>query len=533
MKIGRLILDPEKITVGPEGLDPFVWPIAQDEIAAVRDRFLSGLAEIGRAGAQARDEATQVLDIMVIYWVATVLTAYRACALVQRCKTSRIELQATERNAIVFRILAGEAPPPESYVARLINGPPARSLLWRVLRDCRNLTRRETMRHRSFWRGAMSNAIVAITTGPILEMQAAAAGEPVFCLPHNVWFSSVRRTELEPARREMSRLVAEVLQVVETAFSAGNAELPGFVAKWISEQIAASLAATWVHYKRLIGKPRRLPKRLWTGSNGSPFTRMLRRAVRLNGGATVGHDHGTGTGVFYNFAAPLLEFVDCDRFVTFSEVQAATLRQVPGTEWMISPRRPEIVPVSRGQSRAVDAHGNGARGKSGPRKILYMDTIFTGDRVWFVPLPSDAVTIDWAARLVAKLQSWGHEVTYKLHPSEGRLPRPLQEQFSLATCTVRFEEIYRDYDLILYDMPHSTTLPLSLMSDKDVVIIDRQLLQWGPGALDLLQRRCPVVPAGYDTNNRQTIDWDQLRDAIHAAGGRRDPAFVQAYFRPH
>lgn len=531
LTIDRLNLDVEQMTVGPEGLDHFFWPVAQGDIETVRDTFLSELAKIGRAGLRAGEGPAQILDIEVFYWIATVLSAYRGCALIERCQANGIGLEATEYNAIVYHLLAGRAPPQEAYVGRLIKGPPASTVLWAVLRDIRNMTRHRSMRHRSFWRGAMRDAVVAVTTGPILEAQARATAGPVYCLPLSVWFPSVTQAELDRATVEVSRLVSDIMRAVEVAFAAGKAELADFVAAWISDQVTKSLAATWVHYRRLIGKPKRLPRRLWTGANGNPFTRMLQRAVKLNGGTVTGHDHGTGSGVFDWIAAPLLEFVDCDRFVTFSEAQAATLRQVSGTEWMTSAHRPEFVPVSGHLPSAIEAYKDSAHAKSGARKILYMDTIFTGDRVWFSPLPSDVVTLDWAARLVAKLQSWGYEVTYKLHPSEGRLPSSLQTRFSLAASKAPFEEIFQDYDLILYDMPHSSTLPVSLMSDKDVVIIDRQLLQWGPGALDLLQRRCPVVPTAFDADNRQTVDWDRLREAIECAGDRRDPAFVETYYR--
>ena len=526
-----LTFDVSRMHIGAGGVEPFLWPVARQELETVRDTFMTELAKAGRNLLQFGDERGLLFEILALQWAMSVMSAFQAGALIRRLETAGTAFEVPVYSTMLGPLMAGRTPGPERYVRRLIEGPQTSSLLHASLRELRNTLVDRIVRRRSFWRNSMQDAIVSVTTGPIIENQALSLSAPVYYLPHAVWFHKPAADEFYRGMKALGRAVDIALDAAMGAFAAVGAD-PGMLARsWLKEQFSLSLAGVEIYSQQLLTRIDRLPRRLWTGSNGNPYTRLLRRAVRARGGTVVGHDHGNGSGLFIEPSIPPLEFIDCDRFVTFTRAHAATLRQLPGSEWLVRPQAPDIVVAAPPVTRQVSS-ATARTSRRGKLRILYMDPMFTGDRVTqFAPHRSDLVALDWVGRLIGVLQSWGHEVSYKAHPgSVISLPDEVATKLGVAVVRSAFEDVFQDYDLILFDDPHSSTLPICLRSDKDVVIIDTGFFAWSPGAREMLEKRCPIVASRWGSDNRQNVVWDELNKAIVEARSRRDPAFIDAYF---
>lgn len=526
-RMTHVTLDPARMTIGADGVTPFLWPLARQEMLAVRDTFLADLARAGRELLSKGDERGRLFEVVAFRWVMTVMAAYQASATLGRYRAFGISIDVSPHNHLLSPLMAGQAPADEVYLGWFRDGPARTSLPRALASHLRRSLEPGNFKRRALWRNSFRDGIVACASGPLIEAQASAVSSPVYLLPHNVWFGPITQRDQDAALRSTSDIAAVAMQVVEGAFAAGHQAPAENLREWLRRHISESLAGVCLHYDRLIRNRARLPQRLWTGANGNPFTRLLRRAVKEAGGFVTGHDHGSGTGPFHYQAVPLLEYVDCDRFVTFGEGQVATLREVPGQEWMVVPNRPDIVAASVAQKTSPATKPP----RPGRPRILYMDPSFMGDHVFFAPVAPDLVVMDWIARLLSHLKAWDYDVTYKVYP-ESRVPVPAQIEahFGVPMLHPRFEGVFDDYDLILFDNPHSSTLHVSLNSDKDVVLIDSGFMPWAPGARQLLDKRCPVVPGWWSPDNRFQTDWDRLRDALDAARMRRDREFVERYY---
>jgi hypothetical protein len=98
--------------------------------------------------------------------------------------------------------------------------------------------------------------------------------------------------------------------------------------------------------------------------------------------------------------------------------------------------------------------------------------------------------------------------------------KPLADLAPMSTK--RFEEVMGEADLFLFDWSHSTTFWKALCTDRPVVYVDFGLSGFAPGVSPLIERRCRVVPATYDSNNLPQVDASALADAILAGPTHAD-----------
>ena len=145
----------------------------------------------------------------------------------------------------------------------------------------------------------------------------------------------------------------------------------------------------------------------------------------------------------------------------------------------------------------------------------------------------DPVYLDWQARLVETLSRAGFEVVCKPHPwipAKGCFNgRPVE--FSKA-CEFRYgwmEELWDDIDAFVFDYVATKAFWHALCTNKPVVWIDHGLHPWHEEPYAMLQRRCEVVPAWFDEDNRLQTDTARLVKALRTPLPEPEFSFVDRY----
>ena len=228
------------------------------------------------------------------------------------------------------------------------------------------------------------------------------------------------------------------------------------------------------------------------------------------------------------------DFESCDTFVTFSEMQADSLRRTLRNDLLLLPKAPNIIALPE-NDHASERPGRSAQstraGRTRPlRTVMYPSSSYRGEKVGYAVQMPDIVALDWEARLFAHLSSWGYEVLHKPHPGSVSLP-PAEsvEAVGGRLITDRFENVSHLADAFIFIDPQSTPFVLIMKSDKPVVFVDFGLYEWMPEAFELLERRCRVVKGLFDEKNRAQVDWDALRSAIEDAKDLSDHSFYDSY----
>lgn len=536
-----LVLDVSRMAVDENGVRGFVWPISQEEILAVRDTFLPPLVATVRGTSDARDEGAELLRIVMAVFVNETLGVYQAYALCRRLQGLGHSMIPPAESRLLHAMAAGNAPPPSPLLDNLRRG-----LQRARFRAPANLYR---VRTHLQWNGLSSRLlrpfdrdqdIVAIQRIPLIGQHARAVSDFVRFVHPADWFDPLSMHQEDHAAHPVAyaRTVEGALAAARIGFAAGNEEAPDYLIEYLRDWLVGAMGLAGRHLSGILRQPERVPRRLWTGSGAGVWSRILRHATRRLGGTVAGHDHGNGEGYLESGSPTLAEFESCDTFVTFTPTRARALAKGMRDDLLAQPEAPSIisVPSEFGESSPFH-HSNRrrkrsrARGQSPAiRTVMYPTLYYSGDMVHAMsPLLPDIAQVDWQARLISHLREWGYEVLLKPHPGHTSSAKALGNRLGATTLTERFENVMDKADVLLFDYPRTTTFGTALASNTPVVLVDWQKESFTSDAREKLQRRCRIVPAWFDDQNRLQTDWANLRNGIEESVELTDQAFYESY----
>jgi hypothetical protein len=267
---------------------------------------------------------------------------------------------------------------------------------------------------------------------------------------------------------------------------------------------------------------RRPPRALWSGTGGYYPARALGLEVLRRGGTVTRFSHGGGAGMS-DTVEPLAlgELAVSSKFVVGTPDIAANIETLGGPRLVAKIRQVEVVGHTGAPQFGKPSKRVRRRPGSRPR-VIYTLTHLRGFRVGLPPFLPDMVYLDWQFRLTSGLLKIPIDLLCQTHPEE-ELDHPRHPLADLAPMsTKRFEEVMGEADLFLFDWSHSTTFWKALCTDRPVVYVDFGLSGFAPGVSPLIERRCRVVPATYDSNNLPQVDASALADAILAGPTHAD-----------
>jgi hypothetical protein len=521
-----LTFDASRLRVKATGVDDYYWPVRQQEVmaasAAIIAALRSALADPLRRGDEDARYAYAVSGPLFI----EVVSLFSARLLATRCDADGVAPRLPADAALWRSAFHGE-PYPEARALRLLRQGVLRPATWRRLaRPFADLTRPEFFRRRPI-ELVRSADIVTVTPCPLTRKHAELAGlRPVFT-PLYEWFYPATQGELarDPLRPISPALRDSLVGALEGAFAqagAGRARVPQDALPNLLDETTA-----WARFylRRIERRPDRIPNRLWKGSSGVVWSRLLADAVRASGGEVTGHDHAYGANYSEDTLMPFTELQANDYFVTYTHAHAA-LYERNGRKLQIGPSLPRIMPM---RQRVSDGDGPCVGIIKEPRSLLYVPSFLSNGRFGAMPHFPPIMAVDWQARLYTMLKGMGLTVTQKPHPESAVAPLPVfARDFGVQTCYGRFEDVMGDYDVVLFDFAPQTCFGSALRSDRSMVLIDFGITRYGPELRAMLERRCAIVPGTFDAQNRAQVNSDALREAIHRSTKLRDPAFADA-----
>lgn len=516
------VLDVEQMRLTPAGVDGFYWPIAREELLAFRDGFLENLCGALRQ-APPSDRWGQAVALLLPHLLGEAMSLYRAHALVRRARVDRRSLILADASVLTSAVWLDKKTPQGRLAEHLQQGFP-RPVFWRQLaRAAQELTVSRTIPWRSLTR--MPEGIVTIALGPTIERHAREIDEKVSFVRLEEWFPPLTasdRSSLDPHRPGIwhDRLEA----ALEFGFSAANEALPESVRHHIVAWAASCVHSIDRQLTRLAARPDLLPAELWRGTGGSIWGRILSAGCRESGGQVTGHDHALGISFFRTASDSVVEHIACDRFMMWSEKQVEFGRRNLDPRFVIG-SAPQLEALPSNNAKPMTSTKQ--RGTRSGRKLLYVGTVYTDDRLTFTPLHPAPIMLDWEARLIAELCRSGYHVAIKPHPESVYAPPKALADLGATVIQGRAEDHFDNYDIILFGEAISTPFFNAVQTLQSIVVADVGLHKWQPDALDLLRRRCGFVQGTLDQDNRVFMDWDELRRALESAPDLRDQSFAR------
>lgn len=537
-----VILDVHKMRLDASGVQDFFWPLMHIEFESARDKLLAGIVSTTRAHGDSLDDDRDLFSIYSHFISYEALACYQAWSLCRRTKEAGHRL-IWQDNSRLFPLLWYERTPQtdDSELLRTLRSGP-KCHPW-YLRPA------VKMRRSIMWNGItfaglrparMQKDIIACHATEILEHNAHAVDETVKYTLFGDWFGKLDPESLEVKAKAYlaSPVVDDVKHAMIDAFEAGGESLPSFIWDYLKELITTAAPLVRVHLDRVLAQPKRIPRRLWTGTGGYIWNRLLRHAVRRQGGIVTGHEHGTGEGhiVYFNTKA-FIDYESADSFITFNETQAHGLQVALDKRFLVPSKQPLIQSV-KAQSNLLRCASEDAtlrrsvRPRSKNSIIMYVPTIYNGEKPRLAQHNEDMVMVDWQARLLGKLNKWKYPVLYKAHPQGScRPPEHFFTELGARSITEVVQKVWDHADVLLFDYINTTAFSVALNTDRPIIFIDFGYDQFHPEAYESIKRRCAVVKGWVDSENRLQVDWGVLRKEIVSPLDSSDRTYLETYLR--
>jgi hypothetical protein len=518
----KAVFDTQAMPLGADGLGRFFWPLWRHEQARARDELMAGIVRIAKARGDIHDAERDLFSAIAQLVARENLILFTICAVANRTRAAGREPVWPPGNADCEAIWDGQAPDLNaSPSVRTLQRAPAPYPRWRRLA----VRLAHDLRLNGFgWRALRSRNpdtdVYACNITPILETHARCVDRPVKYTLFDEWFLPVAPAEQDACPLDAA-IRMEATENLANAFAVLNEAPPLWLAEYHDRLLVRLSSLARIHMRRLAEQPRRLPGELWTGTGAFIWARLLRHAVRRCGGTVTGHEHGTGECIIDYFNTKTFSDLEsADRFVTFNSNQRRWLEEMIDPRLLVPVVRPRIeVPdypagmVRYAGRRPKGVHRPALPGQ--PRRVMYVGPIYCGFRPRLSHHNADPVLVDWQARLIAQLVSWGCEVLIKPHPEgEQRPPEAFVTALGARFIDGPFEEVWNQADVFIFDWKTTTAFSTAMCTGLPVVVIDFAFETFTPEMDRLVSHHCRMVRGTTDEDNRLQINWDELKNSV-------------------
>lgn len=259
-----------------------------------------------------------------------------------------------------------------------------------------------------------------------------------------------------------------------------------------------------------LGRLRRLPRRLWSGTGGNHAARAIGLAVRARGGTVTRFAHGGSLGAIDMIEQlATTELAVSDSFVVPSD---GVRRMIDQTREIGLPGLSLPVTLEVGARRHTEPR---SRPRAGRPTVMYVTTAALGLAVHAPPFLPDVVYLDWQLHVAETLGRLPIRLVAKPHPEglfRGRA-HPLAEVVEVWSRP--FESVMAEADAFVFDYPCSTTFWAALATDRPVIYLDLGLVPFADLARPHIERRCRIVPVAFDERNLPVVP-AALGEALNA-----------------
>ncbi len=539
----KVSLNITDVEVDSSGVRGFVWPIRREETLAMRD-VTERLLIVAARGSGSSDEDASLISILATHAFNEFLSLFQSYTLSHRLASQGYELQLPESSRLLKAVTFGCHPLPPGVIQILQEGPKQSRSRYRwiphPLRYAYRSVRSDGFSIDNLLPLRPKTNIIAVNRIPLILDLARLSQDKVQFSDYGDWLGPLAEesNEISNVNAASPTTIRATVDAVRTGFSAGNEELPEYLDKYLENWLITASSLARRHLHKLLERPDRLPRRLWTGSGGKVLVRILRHATRRCGGTVTGYDHAMGTGHLLLGAKHLVDFESCDAFVTNTESQASGLRRVLRPDLLLTRTPPEIIsaeslhPKDQASGHTESLLPTETVRRAKVRTIIYPSSFYRGEaHYYWVPMP-DVVALDWEARLFSRLVKWSYEVLHKPHPGSANLP---SKQFYSATGTSllsdKFEQVANMADAFIFVTPQSRPFISKIRSNTPLIFIDLGLFDWQEEAYEMLSKRCSIVQGWFDEDNRAQVHWADLRSAIDESIYLNDTSFHENYLR--
>ncbi len=524
-------LHPAALEISSAGVTDYFYPIDDKDDDRYCDQFAERLTQALRLRNIDQDRMAEALWLVLISIIFEGTTLFRLTRLSRRFRDRGLLASWGGEGSALEQISRQEVP--ESAILRkFLVGPNHSRLRSPWVRWLGSLARRDGYSRRPRPLLDPKRDALCLVGGAPIKAMAEAENKRLVLSRFEHWI------DVKPGSRECMPEITEedaleeVVGIAETTFCDFGETMPTGIRASLKTTVRALTRVAVKSLSDVEARARHLPRLFLTGSTSQVQNRAIARVVQKEGGSVATFDHGVGGGWRHIPTLTTTLWDSPNRYVTFTDTHAEAIRGLIEPRFKVSDVACEpmasLVPI-------LQPAGANARMRRQPHarnlRVMYVPTLYVGERYYAPGLPADITAVDLQARLLSYLKRQGHEVIVKPHPECATGIRPELAAIGNARIETRlFDQVADEADVLLFDCPSSTTFRTAVCSDKPIVLLEHGRVPITEHAFSLIKRRAAVVMTGRTDANRIEVDWDALDCAIEEAAELRDPSFANLYF---
>lgn len=517
------------IDVDEDGVKKFFWPLSWEIQGAVRDAFLCGLANYLQPRVAAGDEEAEICAIMAWEYVVEALRCWQLVAVQRQFLEAGYSIVSRTNDAASSDLPSRWNNKRDRISLLRDRFPPSR--LRSVFRPLYGWSQRDNLSWTYPSLIDMQHDVITTDPSNLIRQRALDQKEKVYLVSMRYWFSEVCGSLPQDVRTSSIKTdnIDGLLHVLSESMRVSGEVLPGTLVQYLRNWVQEMSGIVRLYLEGLNAKPDRVPLKLWTGSGGHLYRRILHAAVRRAGGQSISHDHGSGLGYLNIIDSNMSEFVTPDKFMTFNRLQAKGYVRQQRDDFRIATRWPS---VCGRVSDSATLEKEQEQQKAVIETVLFVANSYRGEQAVLTPIEFDIVALDWQARLFGWLVKCGYRVINKVHPDTiASPPRSLSLLPGVISEFRALEEVMEEADIYILDYLHTSALKRILQTRKPILHIDfGHCSLWSDAQVEF-GKRVKTIKGWSGSDNRLHVDWDYFREAIaESCDMTEDHSFVTKYF---
>ena len=508
------------------------WPIERSELVDVVDALLEHSHDALAEACKSETFEGRCLVNLSCRLLQDILGFLVAVKLEQRSTNPENLIYAGNAPPFLKCILGSGGSLEELSTIRFLrSGLNEAPVLKRLARIFKELFVRDGFLRRPMTMIDIEEDIVSVSSQPLIIRALAETDRRVNLEPVHGWFPRISYDKVQEIRRreDFSRLTALIIDFTVVCASRMGISLQKAEIDILVEYLYESTALVGAYILQLEQRSRSIPLRLWSGSSGIIWIRMLQDAVLRRGGHVTGYDHAEGADFDEQCKFGFVELQTVNRFVTFNQFIADNFRRA-AHKFNFTGVMPEIEFFQKDLkvNRVKRPPHNGQK----IQKVLFLPPYVGTADIGLYPTLGPVQGINFVRKVLSFAADLHIHVVMKPHPE---MTFRLTEFISLPLNveiikTGRSEDYLDSVDALLIDYPLQTTLGAALSRGLPIAILDTGQIRISDPFRDAISRRLGYVKVLEDGAGDWIFERDQLQGAINSAHtGASDTSFMQDF----
>ena len=401
----------------------------------------------------------------------------------------------------------------------------------KVARMLKELVVRDRFLRRPMTMIDVEEDIVSVSSQPLIMKALTGVNRRVNLEPINGWFPRIATGKIEDIRRreDFSGLTALIVDFTSVCASRMGIALQKSEIDVLVRYLHETLSLVGANILQLEQRSRPIPLRLWSGSSGIIWIRMLQEAVIRRGGHVTGYDHAEGADFDEECKFAFIELQTVNKFVTFNRFTASNFHRA-AQKFNFTGVEPEIEFPQKDFEACRDRQP--LQRDREIKSVLFLPPYVHTTEVGLYPPLGPVQGINFVRKLLSYVAELDIRVMMKPHPE---MPFRLTDFISLPSNveivkTGHSEDYLDEVDALLIDYPLQTTLGVALHRDLPVAILDTGQIRMSNSLQEAMCHRLGYEKVLEDGAGDWIFDFEQLRRAIKSAQANVvDTTFLQDF----